>query len=234
MVKQKVYKGVETLNMLSKRWMVRLEGGNPIKIIDNELMYKDGDGNVKVSCRDLSSILNGGYIVYSNVQVGDWVKFMHPTHPQMIYGRITLIEDQKEVSLKGYEGCRFSIDICEKITADEAWTHRYAKVFEWAGRKAHELKIGDIVRVKSSNIMATVQEVVSNGMVTLDGHDGMYMPGQVMIVAFSQDKIKFPDAVAVDTRNSFEKIIDSAAGKPVTEALGYAPQYQPAPQGGQL
>ncbi|ALA07635.1 hypothetical protein BC01_050 [Bacillus phage BC01] len=207
----KVYKGVETLNMLSKRWMIRVEGGNPIKIIDNKLMYRDESGEVKTSYRDLSSILQEDYIVYSNVKVGDWVKFMHPTHPEMIYGKITFIKDQKEVTLKGYEGCRFSIDICEKITAAEAWEQRYAKVFEWKGRKAHELKIGDIVRVSGTNIMATIQKVLDNGLITLDGHGGTYSKEQLMVVAFVDDTIKFP--YAVGTRNSFQKIIDNEQAK---------------------
>ncbi len=209
MVKQKVYKGVETLNMLTQRWMVLVEGGDPIKIVDDHLVFKDELGKVERSYRDLTTILQDEYVIYNPIAVGDWVKFLHPTHPEMIYGKITFIEDQKEVTLKGYEGCRFSIDICEKITADEAWEQRYAKVFEWKGRKANELKIGDIVRVSGTNIMATIQKVLDNGLITLDGHGGMYSKKQLMVVAFVDDKIKFPDAVAVDTRNSFQKIIDN-------------------------
>lgn len=229
MTNNKVYTGTDVIPMLNHHWMVDTTGQmrgavRPIRIIDNRLYLLDERGEAMPASRDLHVILQGSYIVYNPIDIGDWVKIDNGS--EILYGKVKALRHASHVSVVGNEGAWYSIGKCEKISREQANRIRCNKLFEINGRSPHEYRHGDVVRTYDKKI-STVKRVLDSGMVTLHGFSGSFMPGQLDIIAFAHNCVDYPKLVATSPMNRCNEIVQP---DPFAAPMPQQTLVQPMPQ----
>jgi len=231
MAKEKVYKGLDALNMMKDHWMVNLLGYKtcsyrPIRIIDNKLFLLAEDGKPTEACIQLTQILQGEYVVYAPVEEGDWVRVEHDDY--VVYGKVFKIRDNSHVGLIGEEGTWFSLSLCTKVPREEAYTQRLTHLFRKHNRELLEFRKGDIVRTKGGTITEVIK-ITESGMVNVYATQSFHDRRSLTIIAFAEDRAEIPMSVAHRLPMPFTAPTNrcNEMVQPDPCAAPYAPQQAP-------